>query len=102
MGFPQQVFVEKLAWALGALLGAANTIMNKTDPGQRSTQARRAEEHVKWNVQDKAVTARSGVCSGTQEHMGGAPGPALKSQGRLLRGERDSSALNTKLYNRVP
>lgn len=77
-------------------------IMNKTVPGQRSRQARRAEEHVNWNVQDKAVTARSGLRSGTQEHMGGAPRPALKSQRRLPRGERDSSALNTKLYNSIP
>lgn len=37
-----------------------------------------------------------------RDHTGGAQSPALKSQGRLLRGEDDSSALNTKPYHSLP
>ena len=32
MEFIQQVFMEKLVWALGTLWGAAKTIMNNTVP----------------------------------------------------------------------
>lgn len=48
MEFMQQVFMEKLVWALGTLWGAAKTITNNTVPGLEEYIAQEGRGTCKW------------------------------------------------------